>query len=56
MTSAPGMTGWAEANERGSRGENEYHPEEFGLTATGIGETFGAYPIEFAMSTEIHEY
>ena len=41
------MTGWAEANQRGSRGENEYHPEEFGLTATGIGEAFGPYLSEF---------
>ena len=41
------MVDWADANRRGSRGENEYHPEEFGLTATRIRDAFGAYINEF---------
>ena len=41
------MSEWAGANQRGARGENEYHPEEFGLTAAGIREAFGGYISDF---------
>ena len=41
------MVDWVEANRRGSRGENEYRAEEFGLTATGIRQAFGPYISEF---------
>jgi hypothetical protein len=41
------MVDWAGANQRGSRGENEYRAEEFGLTDAGIRQAFGPYISEF---------
>ena len=41
------MVEWAAGNQRGSRGEHRYQPEEYGLTAARITEAFAPYLEEF---------
>ena len=42
------MSSWADANQRGSRGEHRYSAEEYGLTGDGIRDTLRPYTERFA--------
>jgi hypothetical protein len=37
------MLAWSKQNKAGARGEHKYSPEDYGLTAEQIRETFADY-------------